>query len=415
MGIIMTGIDHTRAGVDIRSVFSFTKKKLGEAYAEFRKVPGLSGCVILSTCNRMELWMSAEDGAELSPLELLCGFLGVNGETYSSLFAERSEREAVEHLFRLAAGMESQIMGEDQIVTQVGVALTLAREHYATDHTLEVLFRLAVTGAKRVKTEARFSTADQSIIHAALAAMEAEGLSVVGKRCMVIGNGMMGRISAQALLDRGARVTVTVRQYRSGIVDIPRGCERIGYASRLELLPDCDLVVSATSSPNYTLRYEELASLDPDHTIPLIDLAVPRDIDPEASRLPWVRLYDVDAFRIDLRTEKLRGSLERAEAVLREEEDRFYAWYDGADLVPQIQRLKARAGLDVSARMIPALRHTSLAEKERRDLSLEVEGASARMMNRLLFGLRARLPEQDFRTCLDAMEEIMQEKTAGGQ
>ena len=410
MGIIMAGIDHTRAGVDIRSVFSFTKKKTGELYEVMRKVPGLNGCVLLSTCNRMEIWLSTADEIRFSPLALLCDKLELDTKDYEPYFQCRQEHEAVEHLFRLAAGLESQIMGEDQIITQVGEALAFARSSYATDRTLEVLFRLAVTGGKRVKTEARFSTADQSVIHAALLFLESEGLSLKGKTCMVIGNGMMGRISAQALLDRGADVTVTVREYRSGIVDIPPGCRRIGYTQRYDLLPSCDLVISATSSPNYTLRYEPLAELFVDHPIPLIDLAVPRDIEPAVKELTWARLFDVDSFHIDLHTEKLKEDLKKAEMILKEEENRFYLWYDGMDLVPQIQRLKTGAAADVSARLTPALRKTALQDNERKKMNQEVEGASARMMNHLLYGLRSRLPEREFRACLDAMEQVLQEK-----
>ncbi len=410
MGIIMTGIDHTRAGVDVRSVFSLTKKKMEEWYETLRALPELTGCVILSTCNRMEFWLSSAEGCSVDPLELLCGYLGLDAKEYERYFVTRQEHEAVDHLFRLAAGLESQIMGEDQIITQVGDALALARSSYATDRTLEVLFRLAVTGGKRVKTEARFSAADQSMIHAALLFLEAEGMSLRGKQCMVIGNGMMGRICAQALLDRGAEVTVTVREYRSGIVDIPYGCNRIGYTQRLDLLPHCDLVISATSSPNLTLRYESLEPLQIDHCIPLIDLAVPRDIEPNVARLPWAKLYDVDSFHTDLQSDKLKAELKKAETILHEEEDRFYLWYDGIDLVPQIQRLKTGAAADVSARLSPALRKAHMEEADRSKMSQEVEGASARMMNHLLYGLRARMPERDFRACLDAMEQVLQEK-----
>lgn len=410
MGIIMAGIDHTRAGVDIRSVFSFTKKKTGELYEDLKQIQGLEGCVILSTCNRMELWLSSADGFVLSPLDLLCAQLGLDATDFEPFFLVRQEHEAVDHLFRLAAGLESQIMGEDQIITQVGEALALARSCYVTDRTLEVLFRLAVTGGKRVKTEAKISTANQSVIHAALLSLENEGLNFRGKKCMVIGNGMMGRLSAQALLDHGADVTVTVREYRSGIVDIPHGCSRIGYTQRYGLLPSCDLLISATSSPNFTLRYDNLAALQIDHPIPMIDLAVPRDIEPEVSQLPWVRLYDVDSFHIDLHTDKLREDLQKAERILQEEADRFYRWYDGLDLVPRIQRLKTEAAADVSARLIPVLRKSALGENERKDMNQEVEGASARMMNHLLHGLRDRLSDREFRACLDAMEQVLQER-----
>ncbi len=169
-------------------------------------------------------------------------------------------------------------------------------------------------------------------------------------------------------------------------------------------------MISATSSPNYTLRFENLAALQVDHSIPLIDLAVPRDIEPTASSLSWVRLYDMDSFHIELHTEQLTEDLKKAQIILKEEENRFYLWYDGMDLVPQIQRLKVEAAADVSARLTPALRKTNLCENERRQMNQEVEGASERMMNHLIYGLRAKLSERDFRICLDAVEQVLLEK-----
>ena len=412
MTIWMAGIDHNRAALDVRSVFSFTNKKAAQAYGHFRENPEIQGCVLISTCNRMEFWISAADDAVCEPVTLLCEYLGVETDTYMPYFVWRSGREAVDHLFRLAAGMESRIVGEDQIITQVGDALSLARENYAADHTLEVLFRLAVTAGKRVKTEVTLTTADHSVIHTALRELEQKGFHPEGKRCMVIGNGMMGRVSAQALLDRNADVTVTVRQYRSGIVDIPYGCRRINYDERLDLLPECELVVSATSSPNYTLEADRLAPLQVDHPVTFIDLAVPRDIETGVGDLPWATLYDIDSFHIDRESRRLKEALEQAQAILNEEEERFYTWYEGRDYTRRILELKQLAGKDVSARMTPALRRSMAGEPERAALRGEVEGASQRMMNRLLFGLRSRLSDEAFRDCLDAMEQIFTERKA---
>jgi glutamyl-tRNA reductase len=333
----------------------------------------------------------------------------VDVEKYRPFIVERRGREAVDHLFRVAAGMESRIVGEDQIITQVGDALTLSRSCYAADHTLEVLFRLAVTAAKRVKTEASLPATDQSVIHTALRNLAEIGVSVEGRRCMVIGNGMMGRISAQALMDAGADVTVTVREYHSGVVDIPAGAKRIGYKSRFELLPQCDFVVSATTSPNYTLTVAELSPLIVEHEIFLIDLAVPRDIDPLARGLEWVTLYDIDSFHIDPMSDRLLAAMERAQLILNEEEERFYTWAEGRDFVPQIQRLKTAIGADVSARMTPVLRRAKLGEEKKHQLSREAAGASERMLNHLLFGMRSRLSDEVFRECLDAMEHVMNE------
>ena len=172
MAVWMIGVDHTRADIDVRSVFSFTKKKIQEAYDHFRSCRGLSGSVILSTCNRMEWWLSVSEDAGFDPAALLCGFLGLDEKAYGPYLTERRDDEAVEHFFRLAAGLESRIVGEDQIITQVGEALQLSRACYAADHTLEVLFRRGITAGKRVKTETDLSSADSSVIHTALRMLE---------------------------------------------------------------------------------------------------------------------------------------------------------------------------------------------------------------------------------------------------
>ncbi len=406
MSVWMIGIDHNRADIDIRSLFSFTRKRAEEAYAFFREERELLGSVLLSTCNRMEWWLSVTEEADFSPLAVLCRFLGVEPGDYAGFFTERRGPEAVDHFFRLAAGLESRIVGEDQILTQVGDALQAARDANAADHTLEVLFRLGVTAGKRVKTETRLSSADRSVIRTALDVLEDGGLRVAGRKCMVIGNGMMGKLSALALLERGAEVTVTVRQYHSGVVDIPRGCRYIGYSERYEFLPSCDLVVSATSSPNFTLLRSELEKRLPDHEITLVDLAVPRDIEPECAALPCFRLYDVDSFRIDLRTDAFRENLRMAEAILAEVKEDFYSWYEGRDLVPRIMGLKERVARDADARLTPVYRGVPLPPEAKAALRREVEDAVRRTMNHLLFSMKSKLPERELEDCLRAMEAV---------
>ena len=177
---------------------------------------------------------------------------------YEEYFVRRKDREAVEHLFHLTSGLKSLILAEDQIITQVKDALAMARENYVTDNVLEVLFRKAVTAGKKVKTNVTFSRANQTAMDQAVEMLRQKNFQFSEKNCLVIGNGEMGKLAAQTLKRAGARVTVTVRQYRSGIVTIPMGCERINYGERLEFLPSCDLVVSATASPNYTLTKEQV-------------------------------------------------------------------------------------------------------------------------------------------------------------
>ncbi len=403
----MIGIDHSKASVDIRAKFSFTKKKAVEAMGRLKEEQGILGCIILSTCNRMEIWVSTQDDEEISLYDFLCREKEVEKDEYQDYFIKRENEEAVRHLFYLTSGLKSQILAEDQIITQVKDALTLARDAYCTDNVLEVLFRMAVTAAKKVKTEVTFSRANTSVIHQAMERLRNQGFSFEGKTCMVIGNGEMGKVTVLALKEAGADVTVTVRQYRSGVVNIPQGCKRINYGERMELLPNCDLVVSATASPNYTLTKENFEEIKLDTTsVVLIDLAVPRDIDPEVGKLQNVSLYDIDSFRIDAASPKLQASMKKAGEILDGQMKEFYDWFNGRDVFPRIEEIKADAVEDLNLRIAKILKKTPMEETDRQSLLKAIDTAAGKVVNKMIFGLRDSLEQEAFLDCVEGLEKI---------
>ncbi len=404
MGIEMTGIDHSMAGIDDRMIFSFTKKSMRELLEYMKTVPGVAGCVMISTCNRMELWVSTEPDWEGNLYDILCKVRQVPPEIYRKYFVFRQEREAVEHLFRLAAGLESRILGEDQILTQVGEALAFSRENYAADHVLETLFRQAVTAGKKVKTEVALPAADQSVVHTAIRQLKMKGFVFEGKNCLVIGNGVMGKLAATLLRAQGADVTVTVRQYRSGVVEIPGGCRRIDYGRRMEVLPECDCVVSATVSPNYTLTRELVRDVLKKPAL-LLDLAVPRDIDPGIGELPGVHLYDIDSFREEARSGEQMQAIRGAEKLIAEQMEDFSAWYECLDVMPVIGRIKEEIAEDLLRRLVKRLRELPVNEECRKKLEADIGAAAVRTV-KMLFGLRDRLEQRTFRECLDSMNGI---------
>lgn len=409
MGISMIGIDYNRACVDIRAQFSFTKKHTVSALEHLKQEPGIAGCIILSTCNRMEIWASTKEDWKGSLYGFLCREKGRDPQQFQEYFVQREEEEAVEHLFYLTSGLKSQILAEDQIITQVKDALTLSREAYCTDNVLEVLFRTAVTAAKKVKTEVSFSRANSSVIHQAIRRLEKTGFSLQGKTCMVIGNGEMGKVTALALKEAGADVTVTVRQYRSGMVTIPQGCQRINYGDRMELIPNCDLVVSATASPNFTLTKELLEQAEIAGHLVLIDLAVPRDIEPAAGSLPNVTLYDIDSFKIDCVSPKMQESMEQAGVILREQMEEFYTWFSGKDLFPRIQEIKAEAVEDLNLRILKILNKTPMDGKDRENLLKAIDTAAGKVVNKMIFGLRDSLEQETFAACVEGLEKLYED------
>ncbi|MCD8105820.1 MAG: glutamyl-tRNA reductase [Lachnospiraceae bacterium] len=435
MAIRMAGIDHENAPIDIRTVFSFTKKSMAEALEILRRVKGVEGCVMISTCNRMELYLSTGEEFDSDIYELLCAIRDIPGSLdYRPYFCFRQEREAVHHLFRLAAGLESRILGDDQIVTQVKDALGFSREQYAADHVLETLFRMAVTAAKKVKTRGALSSTDQSAVRAAILTLKKDGYTFAGKKCMVIGNGVMGKLAATELRQQGADVTVTVRQYRSGVVEIPPECSRIDYGRRMELFGECDYVLSATVSPNYTLTRElvencrkrmadredlvilndagkEQIPADPVEDVSLrpvvlIDLAVPRDIDPSVAELDGVRLYDIDCFREEAVSEAQKQAIADAELLFEKQMEEFFNWYECLDVIPKIQAIKEQVALDLEKRLTRQLRSLPVPMQEKEALDKEIEAAAERTMNKLLFGLRGCVSDAAFRECIEGLGKL---------
>ena len=409
MSIFMLGIDHNMAPVDIRALFAFTRKNTGEALLKLKKEPGICGCIILSTCNRLELWVSTEENEKPELYQWLCRLKGIEGEEYRKYFISRENEEAVEHLFYLTSGLKSQILGEDQILTQVKDALSFAREEFTTDSVLEVLFRMAVTAGKKIKTEVPFSHGNPSVIHQAIRFLEEGGYHVRNKVCMVIGNGEMGKMAAQTLREAGADVTVTIRQYRSGVVNIPVGCSRINYGERMDYLPECDLVVSATASPNYTLTEELFEDVRVERPMILIDLAVPRDIDPEIRKKENITLYDMDSFRTSETPKELADNLEAAGQIVKEQMEEFSQWLDGRDIIPRIQEIKADAVEDLNLRIEKIFRKTPMEDSDRENLKKAVDTAAGKVVNKLIFGLRDSLNQDVFLECVEGLEKLYEE------
>lgn len=409
MSIFMLGIDHNMAPVDIRALFAFTRKNTGEALLKLKKEPGICGCIILSTCNRLELWVSTEENEKPELYQWLCRLKGIEGEEYRKYFISRENEEAVEHLFYLTSGLKSQILGEDQILTQVKDALSFAREEFTTDSVLEVLFRMAVTAGKKIKTEVPFSHGNPSVIHQAIRFLEEGGYHVRNKVCMVIGNGEMGKMAAQTLREAGADVTVTIRQYRSGVVNIPVGCSRINYGERMDYLPECDLVVSATASPNCTLTKEQIEGLDLKKQIIFIDLAVPRDMEPGIGEIEGAELYTIDDFKLSGPSAATLQSMEQAEAIIQEEIDDFYVWYQGRALIPRIQEIKEDAVTDLNLRLHKILGKLPLSEQERKDLEASIDTAAGKVVTKMIFGLRDTLETDAFIDCVEGLEKVYEE------
>ena len=143
-----------------------------------------------------------------------------------------------------------------------------------------------------------------------------------------------------------------------------------------------------------------------EHPVLLIDLAVPRDIEPEVGNIPFMTVYDIDYFHVDVQNEQVKANIARAEQILREQQKEFFEWYEGRDLIPRIQQIKELAAKDLDARLTRVLKGLPLERDQEEELEQQIDGAAARMVNKLLFGLKDEISESAFRECMGALEKL---------
>lgn len=387
MKLCMAGIDAS-APFEEREKLSLVR---GQVQAMLPRIAEQTGCaaVLLATCSRTELYLHAEGERALpDPAEALCRAAGVAA---SAFVTRREGADAVRHLMHVAAGMQSQIFGDDQIVSQVKDAVALAREAKTTDAVLDTLFRRAVTAGKRVRTETRLTGVPASAAEVGVRRAERFFGSLAGHRAVVIGNGEMGRLAARALVRAGSEVTVTLRTYRHGETLVPQGCGTVPYDRRLDAIEGADLVVSATTSPHFTLTAAQMQTLLCPPRL-LLDLAMPRDIESTAAGAQTA-LFNLDDLGDLGDTDDT--SRETAECILDEEKREFFAWLNYRAALPLIAKIKSAA--------IERVRHMrdydALAAEG--DAETLAELAVSRAVELVLGGMKEKVNVQSMKDCLE--------------
>lgn len=324
MFINMIGIDYTHCDIETREIFSLTQSKCIEACKTIFDNENCDGCIIISTCNRTEIWV---DGCKNNLIDLFLQFKNLDKETYNKYFIQRTENEAINYLFSLTSGMESQIFGEDQILTQVKNAVLLSRENKTINSNLEVLFRKAITCAKSIKTKVKLSHNDNSIPQKAISILKDDYNLNENSTCLVIGNGEMGVLTSSILTKLHCKTFMTVRQYKYHQVNIPEGVTPIPYDDRVEYLQKSDFIFSATASPHYTINITQLENINSNKRI-FIDMAVPRDIDPLISNIPNQTILNMDSLGICTTNLKESYNAKLAYKIIDKYIFEFYHWFE---------------------------------------------------------------------------------------
>ncbi len=330
--LISAGVDYKNTPIELREELSFDDGTIVNTIKEICKLKGVKECVLLSTCNRTEIYICADEYIEAD--RLLIEYSNADYEKLRDKFNIYRDRAVVRHLIETACGLHSAIRREEQIITQISHAIALSQENKCAGAELDVLFRIAVSAAKKA-VSAPESNYRQSSAYKAVEMLEKKYVSLEGRKCVIIGNGKVGILAANLLRDKGADVTITLRSYKHGKNTIPNGCSIVEYADRMKAIDGCDILLSATKSPHFTVTAELIRGIKMPKYI--IDLAVPRDIESSVyEENKNTKYFNIDNF-VSTDTSEEKEVYEIVDSAVSE----YIIWNNYRNSINEIENIKS--------------------------------------------------------------------------
>lgn len=365
---VAIGLNHRSAPVEVREKMSFHPSQMQQALRELNGCSCIQGVVILSTCNRTEIYAATTDVETgiRSIKEFLATHHGIEENIIEQYLYAHTLYDAVRHLFRVVSGLDSMVRGETQILGQVSSAYQQASEAGTTNKVMNVFFQTALAVGKRVRTETLIDQHPVSISYTAVELAKQEFGELQGKGILIMGAGEMSTLTAKHLVSAGANtILVSNRSYDKAVV-LAKECD--GRAVRLDdvdqYLLDVDIVISATASKHFVLMPERMAEImkrRKRRPILIIDIAVPRDIHPDVGGIPDITLFDIDDLRgvVDRHHQERELAALEAERIIEEEMELFLKWHNSLFVVPTILALQQKGEQIRDMQVERALEHLS--------------------------------------------------------
>jgi len=375
--IILLGINHKTAPVEIRELLAVSKEEVAELLDAIKESASINEVVILSTCNRVEILMAASDKSEAveTAKRHLSEFKNVHLSQFQNSIYIHEGDEAVRHIFRVASSLDSMMVGEPQILGQIKEAYFNATKRKTSGVILNRLLHRTFFTAKRIRTETGIGDHAVSISYAAIELARKIFGQLEGKKVLLIGAGEMAELAVEHLLkNRVKEIFVANRTFKSG-VELARKFG--GSAIKFEEIPDfiiqVDIIISSTGSSDIILTKDHVKHIMPgrkNRPLFFIDIAVPRDIDPAINKLNNAYVYDIDDLKgvIDENLEDRNKEAIKGERIIDEAVISFRQWYDSLDVVPTIVALRNKIDSIATAEIEKTMHTLNSAESEREAL-----------------------------------------------
>ena len=391
MALIVIGASHRTAPVEVREKFVFGPSDVPRSLAHLRAVAGVRESVLLSTCNRTELYLvEGEDDSVPAVTAMLRSRLG--SDPTGHLYVRR-DREAAAHLFRVAAGIDSMILGEAQIQGQVRDAWELSRSESGA--MLNRLFQAALQVASRVRTETTIGRGAASVSSASVQLARQIFGSLQGRRAMVLGAGEMAELALECLAAEGVRTAMVANRTfdRADALAHRYGATALHYDECWRKLHEVDLLICSTAAPHPVVTPAHVAPTLPrrgDQPLCILDIALPRDVDPGVGRLDNVFLYDLDDLKavVASNLDRRRADLPTAEQVIGSEVEKYWEWVAGLAVVPVLTAFRSEMERLRERELEQAMRRMGEMDPAQREA---VERFSRALMNKFLHEPSVRL------------------------
>ena len=406
MELFVLGLNHDTASIDLRERLFFPERELPKALDALGEVPELAERMILTTCNRVEVYGVAE-GPLSQTVESVVACLGrhrsLDPAQFDGAFYTHTAAAAARHVFRVASSLESMVLGEPQILGQVKSAYSIARAEQSTGIVLNNLLEQAFHVAKRVRTETGIASVPVSIASVAVDLARKIFGDLAGRTVLILGAGEMAELALRHLMDDGVQsILVANRTYERAVALAEQFRGRaVTYDSFQREMLNADIVISATSAPHLILKKEDVQKIIQERRhrpIFLIDIADPRDIDAACNEVDNVYLYNIDDLQsVAAANQKERQrEAERAVPIVEREVELFLAWLRGLDVVPTIVSLRNRMEEIREAELRKAMSRLGDLTPEQRET---IASLTTAMVNKILHQpmseLRRRAVHQD--------------------
>lgn len=350
MHLVVIGLNHKTAPVDVRERLAVSEGNLPKALNTLSACRCVAECCILSTCNRTEIYAVIDKHeAEETLIEFMSGYHNIPRSNFEQHIYKHRGHKAVEHLFSVAAGIDSMMIGENQIISQVKNAFCIAGECDSAKTVLNTLFRQALTVGKRARTETEISRGAFSVGYAAVELARLIFGELHGRTVLIIGAGKMSELTAKHLLSAGAEsVLVTNRTFsRAESLAGKFNGRAVPFESLADAVVQADIVISSTGASEPVISREQMAKImrqRRERPVFIIDIAVPRDIEPSTADLDNVYLYDIDDLQtiVQESADERSKEIEKVREIVIEETRKFSAWMKTLEAVPLIKLLRER-------------------------------------------------------------------------